>query len=62
MARAVRRLANWALYPTTPPYWAGDDMIYYGATGQGLSRVAATGGTPTPLTQPRREAGEITHE
>jgi hypothetical protein len=37
-------------------------MIYYGATGQGLSRVAATGGTPTPLTQPRREAGEITHE
>jgi serine/threonine protein kinase len=48
--------------PATPPYWAGDDMIYFGLTSQGLFRVPATGGTPTPLTQPRREAGEITHE
>jgi serine/threonine-protein kinase len=48
--------------PTTPPYWAGDDTIYFGVTGQGLFRVPASGGAPTPLTQPRREAGEITHE
>ena len=48
--------------PTTPPYWAGDDAIYFGATGQGLFRVPATGGTPTPLTQPRREAGETGHD
>ncbi len=51
-----------AQLPLTPPDWAGDDVIYYGAIGQGLFRVAATGGTPAPLTQPRREAGEITHE
>ncbi len=48
--------------PRTPPYWAGDDAIYFGVAGQGLFRVPASGGAPTPLTQPRREAGEITHE
>jgi eukaryotic-like serine/threonine-protein kinase len=48
--------------PRTPPSWAGDDAIYFGVTGQGLYRVPTTGGPPTPLTQPRREAGEITHE
>lgn len=48
--------------PSGPPYWAGDDAIYFGVVGQGLFRVPATGGAPTPLTQPRREAGEITHE
>ena len=48
--------------PATSPYWAGDDAIYFGPTGQGLFRVLATGGAPTPLTQPRREAGEITHD
>jgi len=48
--------------PSSPPYWAGDDAIYFGVIGQGLFRVPATGGAPTPLTQPRREAGEITHE
>jgi hypothetical protein len=51
-----------AQLPATLPHWAGDDVIYYGATGQGLFRVAATGGAPALLTQPRREAGEITHE
>jgi Tol biopolymer transport system component len=48
--------------PRTPPSWAGDDAIYFGVTGQGLYRVPATGGPLTALTQPRREAGEITHE
>jgi eukaryotic-like serine/threonine-protein kinase len=48
--------------PRTPPSWAGDDAIYFGVTGQGLYRLPATGGPPTALTQPRREAGEITHE
>ncbi|NOT27643.1 MAG: serine/threonine-protein kinase [Acidobacteria bacterium] len=48
--------------PRTPPSWAGNDAIYFGVTGQGLYRVLATGGPPTALTQPRREAGEITHE
>jgi len=48
--------------PRTPPAWAGNDVIYFGVTGQGLYRVPATGGPPTALTQPRREAGEITHE
>ena len=47
--------------PEVPPYWAGDDAIYFGVTGQGLFRVPATGGAPTPMTQPRREAGEIAH-
>ena len=48
--------------PRTPLYWAGNDAIYFGVTGQGLYRVPPTGGPPTALTQPRREAGEITHE
>ena len=48
--------------PRTPPSWAGNDAIYFGVTGQGLYRVSATGGPPTALTQPRREAGEITHD
>jgi Tol biopolymer transport system component len=48
--------------PRTAPSWAGNDSIYFGVTGQGLYRVPATGGRPTALTQPRREAGEITHE
>jgi serine/threonine-protein kinase len=41
--------------------WAADDVIYFGGLGAGLFRVPATGGAPTPLTQPRREAGEISH-
>ena len=48
--------------PSTPPAWAGDDAVYFGIRGQGLSRVPASGGAPTPVTQPRRDAGEITHE
>ncbi|MEQ1731464.1 MAG: protein kinase, partial [Vicinamibacterales bacterium] len=44
-----------------PPDWAVDDLIYFGATGTGLFRVPASGGAPTPSTQPHREAGEITH-
>ena len=41
--------------------WAADDVIYFGAIGQGLFHVPASGGTPTLLTQPRREEGEISH-
>jgi Tol biopolymer transport system component len=41
--------------------WAADDVIYFGATGQGLFQVPASGGVPTLLTQPRREEGEISH-
>ena len=38
---------------------AGDVIAFAAATGSGLSRVPAAGGTPQRLTTPRRRAGRI---
>ena len=32
--------------PRTPPYWAGDDTIYFGVTGQGLFGYPPQAGPP----------------
>ena len=40
--------------------WGADDTIIFAASG-GLSRVAAMGGKPEPLTTPDAEKGEVNH-
>jgi serine/threonine-protein kinase len=40
--------------------WGPDDTVFFGAgNGLGLFRVPASGGTLTPVAEPRRERGEI---
>jgi serine/threonine-protein kinase len=43
--------------------WGDDGTIIFSTTGlgTGLQRVSAAGGTPTVLTKPNREAGELDH-
>ena len=43
------------------PSWSADDTIAYGSIGGGLFRVAASGGVPERLTEPRRDVNEVGH-
>ena len=43
------------------PSWNADDTIAYGSIGGGLFRVAASGGVPERLTEPRRDVNEVGH-
>jgi hypothetical protein len=69
---ALRKVRTDGSTPATPivrglgvlsgrPGWGEDDTILFGVAGDGLFRVPAGGGTPEPLTTPRREAGEVLH-
>lgn len=41
--------------------WSGDGVILFGEQLAGLQRVPASGGTPSPVTQLNKEAGELAH-
>jgi len=41
--------------------WNEDGVILFGDQGAGLQRIPASGGTPSPVTQLNKEAGETAH-
>jgi serine/threonine-protein kinase len=41
--------------------WLADDTIIFGSITQGLQRVSANGGAPSPLTTPDKSRSEIDH-
>ncbi|MBZ5626223.1 MAG: serine/threonine-protein kinase [Acidobacteriia bacterium] len=41
--------------------WGNDGYILFGGLTSGLSRVSASGGTPSPLTTPDKSRGELHH-
>ncbi|HMF98072.1 MAG TPA: protein kinase, partial [Vicinamibacterales bacterium] len=47
--------------PWSAPAWGPDDTILFSTVGTGLFRLPAVGGTPSQLTEPRRDAGDIGH-